>query len=411
MITHFRQAIEETLPWLSSFGADPTGGMTRLLYSPEWLETQQQFKKRMAASGLETRFDDVGNLYGRLSGSEYPQEMVLSSSHIDTVVNGGNLDGQFGALAAWLAIDWLKTQYGAPLRTVEVVAMAEEEGSRFPYVFWGSKNIFGLANPDDVRNICDAKGNGFVDAMKACGFTLPNAPLTPRQDINAFVELHIEQGCVLESNGQSIGVVNAIVGQRRYTVTLNGESNHAGTTPMGYRRDTVYAFSRICHQSVEKAKKMGDPLVLTFGKVEPRPNTVNVVPGKTTFTIDCRHTDAAVLRDFTQQLENDMRAICDEMDIGIDIDLWMDEEPVPMNKELVATLTELCETEKLNYRVMHSGAGHDAQIFAPRVPTCMIFIPSINGISHNPAERTNINDLAEGVKTLALMLYQLAWQK
>lgn len=131
MITHFRQAIEETLPWLSSFGADPAGGMTRLLYSPEWLETQQQFKKRMAASGLETRFDEVGNLYGRLNGTEYPQEVVLSGSHIDTVVNGGNLDGQFGALAAWLAIDWLKTQYGAPLRTVEVVAMAEEEGSRF----------------------------------------------------------------------------------------------------------------------------------------------------------------------------------------------------------------------------------------------------------------------------------------
>lgn len=131
MITHFRQAIEETLPWLSSFGADPTGGMIRLLYSPEWLETQQQFKKRMAASGLETRFDEVGNLYGRLNGTEYPQEVILSGSHIDTVVNGGNLDGQFGALAAWLAIDWLKTQYGAPLRTVEVVAMAEEEGSRF----------------------------------------------------------------------------------------------------------------------------------------------------------------------------------------------------------------------------------------------------------------------------------------
>ena len=104
MITHFRQAIEETLPWLSSFGADPAGGMTRLLYSPEWLETQQQFKKRMAASGLETRFDEVGNLYGRLSGTEYPQEVILSGSHIDTVVNGGNLDGQFGALAAWLAM-------------------------------------------------------------------------------------------------------------------------------------------------------------------------------------------------------------------------------------------------------------------------------------------------------------------
>ncbi|EBJ1306946.1 allantoate deiminase [Salmonella enterica subsp. enterica serovar Typhimurium] len=411
MIKHFRHAIEETLPWLSSIGADPTGGMTRLLYSPEWLETQQQFKKRMAESGLETRFDDVGNLYGRLCGTQFPEQVILSGSHIDTVVNGGNLDGQFGALAAWLALDWLKATYGAPLRTVEVVSMAEEEGSRFPYVFWGSKNIFGLANPEEVRHIQDAKGTGFVDAMQACGFTLPAAPLAARTDIRAFVELHIEQGCVLESNGLSIGVVNAIVGQRRYTVTLNGESNHAGTTPMGYRRDTVHAFSRICSQSIEKAKQHGDPLVLTFGKVEPQPNTVNVVPGKTTFTIDCRHTDAAVLREFTEQLENDMRAICDEMDISIDIDLWMDEAPVPMNAELVAALTRLCETEQLNYRIMHSGAGHDAQIFAPRVPTCMIFVPSINGISHNPAERTNINDLAEGVKTLALMLHQLAWQK
>lgn len=232
MINHFRHAIEETLPWLSSFGADPTGGMTRLLYSPEWLETQQQFKKRMDASGLETRFDEVGNLYGRLRGSASPEQVILSGSHIDTVVNGGNLDGQFGALAAWLAIDWLKTTYGAPLKTVEVVSMAEEEGSRFPYVFWGSKNIFGLANPDDVRNIQDAKGTRFVDAMNACGFTLPAKPLHARSDINAFVELHIEQGCVLESNGQSIGVVSAIVGQRRYTVTLNGESNHAGTTPL-----------------------------------------------------------------------------------------------------------------------------------------------------------------------------------
>jgi allantoate deiminase len=123
-------------------------------------------------------------------------------------------------------------------------------------------------------------------------FQLPAAPLAPRRDIKAFVELHIEQGRVLETNKQSIGVVNAIVGQRRYTITLNGESNHAGTTPMGYRRDTVHAFSRICCESIAKAKAHGDPLVLTFGKVDPQPNTVNVVPGKTVFTMDCRHTDA-----------------------------------------------------------------------------------------------------------------------
>ncbi|AVL81376.1 TPA: allantoate deiminase [Klebsiella oxytoca] len=409
MAHYFRQAIEETLPWLSSFGADPTGGITRLLYSPEWLQAQQAFKQRMSESGLETRFDEVGNLYGRLPGTRFPDEVILSGSHIDSVVNGGNLDGQFGALAAWLAVRWLKETYGAPLRTVEVLALAEEEGSRFPYVFWGSKNIVGIANPADVREIKDAKGVAFIDAMKQCGFSLPGAPLAPRRDIKAFVELHIEQGRVLETNKHSIGVVNAIVGQRRYTITLTGESNHAGTTPMGYRRDTVHAFSRICCESIAKAKAHGDPLVLTFGKVDPQPNTVNVVPGKTVFTMDCRHTDALELTAFTEVIEADMRRICQEMDIGIEIDLWMDEAPVPMDKKLVAQLTALCEKEKVNFRVMHSGAGHDAQIFAPCFPTCMIFMPSIKGISHNPAESTHIEDLAEGVKTLALMLHQLAW--
>jgi len=180
MVNTFRNAIEETLPWLSSIGADPTGGMTRLLYSPEWLETQKKLKQRMTDDGYQTRFDEVGNLYGRLEGSRYPNEVVISGSHIDTVVNGGNLDGQFGVLAAWLATRWLKETYGAPLRSVEVLSMAEEEGSRFPYVFWGSKNIFGLAKPEEMKNIQDAKGVNFVDAMNACGFILPAAPLAPR---------------------------------------------------------------------------------------------------------------------------------------------------------------------------------------------------------------------------------------
>ncbi|WP_333892499.1 allantoate deiminase [Atlantibacter subterraneus] len=406
----FKDAVARELPWLSAIGADPDGGITRLLYSPAWLETQRELRKQMAQSGFETYFDAVGNLFGRVVGSRYPDEVVLSGSHIDTVVYGGNLDGQFGALAAWIAIRWLNETYGAPLRTLEVVSLAEEEGSRFPYVFWGSKNILGHANPDDVREICDAQGIRFVDAMRECGFTLPNAPLKPRNDIKAFVELHIEQGRVLETNQQSIGVVTAIVGQRRYTVTLSGESNHAGSTPMSYRRDTVQAFSRICVESIGKARLAGDPLVLTFGKVEPQPNTVNVVPGKTVFTIDCRHTDGRQLIAFTGQLERDMQAICHEMNIEIDIDLWMDEAPIPMNAGLVSKLERVCRQQDICYRLMHSGAGHDAQIFAEAVPTCMIFMPSIKGISHNPAEATDINDLALGVKTLAMMLYELAYK-
>lgn len=407
----FQHAISETSGWLSKIGADPSGGMTRLLYTQEWLDAQQALKQAFEAAGLAVSFDAIGNLSGRLEGSQYPGQVILSGSHIDTVVNGGNLDGQFGIEAAYLAIKHLKETYGTPLRTLEVISLAEEEGSRFPYVFWGSKNVIGTANSEEVESICDTAGVNFVDAMQSAGFDFPSKGYAPRSDIAAFVELHIEQGKVLETEGETIGVVTDIVGQRRYNITLQGEANHAGSTPMSYRRDTIHAFSRICCESIAKAQAEGDPLVLTFGKVEPKPNVVNVVPGFTQFTIDCRHTDQQTLLRFTQQLENDIQRICAEMGIVPGIDLWMDEAPIPMNKRLVQNITQICETQRLSYRLMHSGAGHDAQIFAPQVPTVMIFVPSIAGISHNPAEKTAIGDLSEGVKILAHTLYQLAYQE
>ena len=408
MITHFRQAIEETLPWLSSFGADPTGGMTRLLYSPEWLETQQQFKKRMAASGLETRFDEVGNLYGRLSGTEYPQEVVLSGSHIDTVVNGGNLDGQFGALAAWLAIDWLKTQYGAPLRTVEVVAMAEEEGSRFPYVFWGSKNIFGLANPDDVRNICDAKGNSFVDAMKACGFTLPNAPLTPRQDIKAFVELHIEQGADLEERGLTCGAVTAIVGYDRLFLTLHGEANHAGTTSMRRRRDALAAAAEVI-LGVKELAEADDRFVATVGQLNVAPNAVNIVPGKVQLAIETRAADDRVLAEVRAKIMSLLERTASKSGVVITKENDFHVAAVPLSESVRKVIEQSAAECGVSFQAMPSWAGHDAQIFAASgVPTGMIFVPSINGVSHSKEESSDFQSVTQAVKVLEKTLKTLA---
>lgn len=406
---NFTERFTDISKWLSAIGADPTGGMTRLLYSQEWIEAQNALKQKFIDHGLTASFDEVGNLFGRLEGSKYPNESILSGSHIDTVVNGGNLDGQYGIEAAFLAIQYLKETYGQPLRSLEVVSFAEEEGSRFPYVFWGSKNIVGIANNNDVVNITDAKGIKFVDAMHNAGFDFRDNTKPMRDDIKAFVEIHIEQGNVLEIEGKQIGIVNSIVGQRRYNVSLKGQSNHAGTTPMGYRKDTIYGFSQICFESINKAKKIGDPLVLTFGKVEPKPNVVNVVPGYTNFTIDCRHTDKKALVDFTTELEADMQRIAKEHGLIIEIDRWMDEDPIPMDQKLVQKLQTICQRDNYNFRIMHSGAGHDAQIFAPKVPTVMFFVPSINGVSHNPAEATKIEDLAEGVKILAQTLYELAY--
>lgn len=404
------QDVESNVSWLSQFGSVPSGGITRLLYTKEWFDAQQALKTKFEDMGLETSFDEVGNLSGRLIGSQYKDQTIMSGSHIDSVVNGGILDGHFGIIAAYLAVQYLKEKYGTPLRTIEVISLAEEEGSRFPYVFWGSKNLLGLAKREEVINIKDSAGVPLVDAMRSLGFDFKKNDSMARKDIKAFVELHIEQGSVLEKEGNTIGVVTSIAGQRRYNITLKGEANHAGTTPMSYRKDTVYGFSRICTESIAKANIAGDPLVLTFGKVIPKPNTVNVVPGEVMFTMDCRHTDQAYLKSFTEQIEKDMQVIADEMGMEIVIDRWMDEAPVPMDTHLVDTLKDICEKEQLNYRLMHSGAGHDSQIFAPRIPTAMLFIPSIKGISHNPAEKTSTEDLVEGVKALTQALYQLAYQ-
>ena len=406
---NLKKKITETSAKITKFGYQQDAGMTRQLYSNEWLGAQNTLMSLFEKSGFLAYSDDIGNVYGRLEGSEFPEQVIMSGSHIDTVVNGGNLDGQFGIEAAFIAMQYLKDKHGSPRRTLEVVSLAEEEGSRFPYVFWGSKNVLGLANNDDVKNIKDNEGINFVDAMRQCGFDFATEK-TVRKDITAFIELHIEQGKVLETEGKHLGVVTSITGQRRYNVMLKGEANHAGTTPMGYRKDTVYAFSKICTQSIEKAQQEGDPLVLTFGKVVPKPNTVNVVPGDILFTIDCRHTDKETLVRFSDQVVADILTICNDMGIECDVDLWMDEDPIPMDPSLVTLMEDTLRDKGANYKLMHSGAGHDSQIFAPRVPTGMLFIPSIKGISHNPAEQTDINDLAEGVKALIDVLYELAYK-
>ncbi len=396
---------------LSNIGADPTGGMTRLLYTDSWKEAQLFVEKQLKDNGLDTRFDAVGNLFGRLTGSKYPEETILSGSHIDTVVNGGTLDGQYGVAAAVLAIKYLKETYGQPLRTLEVISMAEEEGSRFPTVFWGSKNLVGEAKVEDVQDITDFEGRSFVAEMQRQGFDFKAPAEAVRQDIKAFVEIHIEQGSVLEKEQLQIGVVNNIAGQKRYTFVLKGQANHAGTTPMGYRHDAVYGFADICKTVIERGLALGDPLVVTFGKVEPKPNTVNVVPGEVLFTMDCRHTDGEVLDAFTADAEAWIKEIAADHGLTVEMDLWMDERPVPMNEEIVGTLERAVKASGKRYKVMHSGAGHDSQIIAPHFPTAMLFVPSIEGISHNPAESTDLADLTAGVEVLADALYALAYKE
>lgn len=402
--------IQDTVDWLAQYGNQGKDGMVRLLYTPEWLAAQKALKERFESAGMQTEFDAVGNLRGTFVGTDAQEGTVASGSHVDTVVNGGKLDGALGIEAAFLAMNDLVEEYGRPKKNLAVISFAEEEGSRFPYVFWGSKNAFRIQDNSEMKSVKDAEGIGFTDAMRDCGFDFQKSDdKSLMDDVTSWIELHIEQGNTLEMEGQQVGVVHAIAGQRRYDIHLTGEANHAGTTMMRFRHDVVQAYAKIVSQSIEKAKSVGDPLVLTFGKVDVKPNTVNVVPGEMTFTMDCRHTDKEFLHKFSDEIIDDMKAISADMGIEIEVNNWMDEDPTPMNEDMISVVQNACKGLDINYRDMHSGAGHDSQIVAKHIPSAMIFVPSIRGISHNPAEDTKIDDIKQGVNALEAALYKLAY--
>ena len=404
-----RETFEKLDKQFTSYGGLDPRGITRLLYSEEWRQAVDALKEIFEENGLEVSSDAVGNVSGRLIGSEKPEETIMSGSHIDTVVEGGHLDGQFGILSALIATLYLKEKYGQPKRTLEVLSIAEEEGSRFPYTFWGVKNFFNLQNNDDVKDITDGEGIKFVDAMRESGFDFRTDDKV-RDDIKAFIEVHIEQGQILEKEEKKIGVVTGIVGQKRYTINLKGEANHAGTTPMGYRKDAVVAFTEIAQTLVTKAREIGDPLVVTFGSVKPVPGVVNVVPGEVEFSVDTRHIDEKELNDFAKTVESTINEVADKYGMTADINLWMEQEPALMDEGIVNMIEE--SAEKVvgdSYKVMPSGAGHDSQIFSNYMPTGMVFVPSIGGISHNVEEETDIEDLVKGIEVLAETLYKLAY--
>ena len=402
--TTFQQLDEK----FSRFGGLEPRGITRLLYTSEWRAAINALVEEFENNDLEVIKDSVGNVSGRLVG-ENSNETILTGSHIDTVVQGGHLDGQYGILASLTALLYLKENYGQPKKNIEVLALAEEEGSRFPIAFWGSKNFFNIQDNEIIKELTDSEGVNFVDAMRESGFDFREDDKV-RDDIKAWLEIHIEQGQILEKEQKQIGVVTGIVGFKRYSVQLKGEANHAGTTPMGYRKDTVVAFSEIVQKLDKKAKEIGDPLVITFGKVKLIPNVTNVVPGEIEFSIDTRHIDEAELNDFSKTIENTINEIAIQNELEATITLHLDEKPTLMNEDIIKTIEESSKkVTSNNYKRMVSGAGHDTQIFSQFVPSGMLFVPSIGGISHNVEEETDIDDLVTGIEVLVETLYKLAY--
>ncbi|WP_238996584.1 Zn-dependent hydrolase [Paenibacillus pinistramenti] len=402
----------ELLEALSRFGGGPPGGgITRLLYTPAWLEAQLFLAEQMNLAGLEVRFDRVGNLYGRLEGTEPGRAVILTGSHIDTVRHGGKYDGALGVAASLAAVVSLKERYGVPKQTLEVVSFCEEEGSRFPFAYWGSGSVTGELVLERCGLIRDGDGVTLQEAMLAAGFGRPEQAEPRRSDLGAYVEVHIEQGIVLERTGTEIGIVETIAGQRRYTVDIHGEANHAGTTPMGMRRDALAGAAEMMVLLEKMALAEGPPLVATVGRLDLSPNTSNVIPGGASFTLDIRHESADALEAFCGRVSEAFAGIAAARGLKLAQQLQLEAPPAPMDAGLGGRLERLCSSRGLSCRRMVSGAGHDAQLLAAVCPAAMLFVPSRGGISHAPEEYTAPEQLARGTELLAALLHQLAYEE
>lgn len=390
---------------LAAIGRTDDGSCCRLALTDEDRAGRDLVVARMRELGLEVRIDPIGNIFGRRAGRE-DIAPVMTGSHIDTVRTGGRFDGCLGVLGGLEVVRTLNEAGVATRRPLVVAVFTDEEGARFHPDMAGSLAYVGglpLAELYDTRGI---DGKRFEDELRRIGY-LGDAPI-PLYRPHAYVELHIEQGPVLDSEGVTIGAVENLQGISWQEVTIVGQSNHAGTTPMRLRHDAGYCAAAIGHFLRQLAREMGGNQVATMGKVDLHPNLINVIAARAKVTVDLRNTDEAALRQAEQRFAEFLKQLAADEGVRIEARSLARFEPVIFDRGVAELIARTAQRLGHSCRPMTSGAGHDAQMIARIAPTAMIFVPSIRGISHNPAEDTKPEHLAAGADVLLHTLLELS---
>lgn len=403
--------VERFVLELARHGACAETGVCRAMYTPEWEAAQAQVAAWYAEAGMRPWRDAIGNQWGRLEGRA-PVAAIVTGSHIDSQLPGGRYDGALGVIAGIVAVRALRERFGQPRRHIDVVSFCQEEGSRFPAAnLWASRVITGQANPAELDTLRAYGGETMREAMVAAGLDPDRYREAERDDITAFLELHIEQGPILEQEGLPVGIVDAITGLRTYTVTITGRSDHAGGCPMDLRRDPMRAAAPIIAGALQTAHDMGRPAVTTVGRMLVEPNYAMIVPRQVVFTINARHPYLEGGRELFARHEAllaQVQAAHPELEITWENGRGLG-EPTPCSPEIVALLREVAREQGLPDRVLPSGAGHDCQVMARRYPSAMIFVQSKDGRSHTPDEYTAPEHAAAGIRLLAAALHRLAY--
>ncbi len=387
---------------LSKIGLTEDRGSRRPGFSQEEREAKNWIVKWMEEAGMQVREDGAGNIIGRLDGKHPDKPVIMSGSHVDTVPNGGHFDGTIGVLSALeVAQSWKETGY-APEKPLEIVAFTDEEGSRFNGGLTGSEAMMGDTDIEAMQTKKDFDGRAFEEVINDVGLSVEGFKSAGRthSDIESYVEVHIEQGKRLEKEQLPCGIVTGIAGPYWLRLTFKGQAGHAGNTPMTDRQDALVAAGHFIHNISHLPQKINDSAVATVGNIEVKPNGTNVIPGEVIVYVDIRD----IYEDTRQQLIDAIIQTAEDISKSRAITLTCETvhnvPPVPIKKELQDKLEKAMQGKGIRPYYLPSGAGHDAMIVGQHVPSAMIFVRSKDGISHNPAEWSDLSDCVQAVHIL-----------
>jgi allantoate deiminase len=394
------ERIQRDIEKLSKYTSTPGAGTTRLSFSTEDRGAREYIKSEMVNAGLKVYEDAAATLIGRIDGEDNHAPVVMIGSHFDSVKNGGNFDGQAGVVAALEIARIFHDKKLKPKCPVEFVAMIGEEGSRFGGGIFASRAMAGKVNKNELYSFKDENGITIAEAMKQFGFDADKIEeaIRPKDNIKAFIELHIEQGPILESLNKEIGVVDYIVGLYAIEVKIEGRADHAGTTPMDMRVDALETAAIIISRVGDFTRELGEGTVATVGKLSVLPGSTNVVPNEVIFTVDIRSKYDSHIRTVSCWINEELEKLSESKGVKFSVLDNLDLPPVKLTENIVDIIEK--NSEKLGFSNMKilSGAGHDAMVMADITDVGMIFVPSKNGRSHSPQEWTEYDQLQKGVE-------------
>jgi allantoate deiminase len=402
------ERIQKDIDIISTFNSTPEKGITRLTFSEPYQRAIGYVVDELKHIGATLSYCQAGNIKARLPGSDDNGSSVMMGSHLDTVVHGGRFDGVVGVVTALEAARIIVEKNLAHRLPIDVVVFAEEEGSRFNWGLLGSSIWTGKLDLSRLSKIRDTSGISYQEAMTQAGLKISDKSLLEPRNLRAMLEVHVEQGAVLEKKGFRIGLVEVIAGINHLNISISGTANHAGTTPMDDRFDALQAAARIIIAVEEIAHEIGANTVATVGRIACDPGQTNVIAGRASFSIDVRNSNKALLDSAVAAISQAVKDICGDRSLGFEISPLGAAPPVALSRKIVALMEENARQRNVETFKMVSGAGHDSAMFADVTETGMIFVPSRDGLSHCPEEFTRSEDIGLGCEILLATAIDLA---